>query len=292
MDDKTVNYSEDRYNEIKDELSRYLVTVGFKPTKISVVPVSGWTGDNLVDKSPEQMPWYEGPTLLEALDHITPPKRPTDKPLRIPVQDVYKIGGIGTVPVGRVETGVIRPGMTALFAPTGVKGEVRTVQTHHESVAEGLPGENVGFNVRGVAVKDLRRGYVASDADHQPASAVESFEAQVIVLNHPGAISNGYVPVIDCHTAHVACQFTNIKAKIDRRTGEVVELNPKSVKTGEACIVEMTPTKPLCIETFAEFPPLGRFAVRDMKQTVAVGIVKSVTKKATTPPAAKTGSKT
>ena len=286
MDDKTVKFSEDRYNEIQSEVNAYLNTVGFKPARISFVPISGWTGDNITKKSAE-MPWYDGPTLLEALDSITPPKRPIDRPLRIPVQDVFKIGGIGTVPVGRVETGVIRPGITARFAPSGVQGEVKSVETHHESVTEGLPGENVGFNVRGVAVKDIRRGFVASDADNEPASGVDSFEAQVIVMNHPGEISNGYVPIIDCHTAHVACKFANIKEKIDRRTGKTIETNPKSVKTGEACIVELVPTKPLCIETFAEFPQLGRFSVRDMRQTVAVGVVKSVTK--TPPPASKGG---
>jgi elongation factor 1-alpha len=246
--------------------------------KIPFVPISGWEGDNMIDKS-TNMPWYKGPYLLEALDAVTPPKRPTDKALRLPLQDVYKIGGIGTVPVGRVETGVIKPGIHAMFAPAMIVAEIKSVEMHHESLAEACPGDNVGFNVKNVAVKDLRRGFVASDSKSNPASAVESFEAQVIVMNHPGQISNGYSPVLDCHTAHVACKFANIIEKMDRRSGKVLEQNPKFVKTGDACIALMEPTKPLCVESFTDFPPLGRFAVRDMRQTVAVGVIKSVTKK-------------
>jgi len=274
MDDKTVKYDQGRYKEIKAEVSAYLKKVGYKPMKIPFVPISGWVGDNMLEKS-TNMPWYKGPCLLEALDKVKPPTRPTDKPLRLPLQDVYKIGGIGTVPVGRVETGVIKPGITALFAPAGITAEIKSVEMHHESLTQAVPGDNVGFNVKNVAVKDLRRGYVASDSKDKPASGVASFESQVIIMNHPGQISNGYSPVLDCHTAHVACKFANIKQKMDRRSGKVLEENPKFIKTGDACIVELKPTKPMCVETFVEFPPLGRFAVRDMRQTVAVGVIKA-----------------
>jgi len=277
MDDKTVKYDQSRYTEIKTEVSAYLKKVGYKPMKIPFVPISGWEGDNMIDKS-TNMPWYKGPYLLEALDNVKPPKRPTDKALRLPLQDVYKIGGIGTVPVGRVETGVIKPGINAMFAPAGIVTEVKSVEMHHESLPEANPGDNVGFNVKNVAVKDLKRGFVASDSKHDPASGVKSFNAQVIVMNHPGQISNGYSPVLDCHTAHVACKFAHIKEKMDRRSGKVLEADPKFVKTGDACIVDLEPTKPLCVETFTDFPPLGRFAVRDMRQTVAVGVIKGTTK--------------
>jgi len=276
MDDKTVKYDEKRYLEIKSEVSSYLKKVGYKPMKIPFVPISGWEGDNMIEKS-TNMPWYKGPYLLEALDNVNPPKRPTEKPLRLPLQDVYKIGGIGTVPVGRVETGVVKPGIQAAFAPSPIVAEIKSVEMHHESLAQAFPGDNVGFNVKNVAVKDLRRGFVASDSKSNPACGVSSFEAQVIVMNHPGQISNGYSPVLDCHTAHVACKFAEIKEKMDRRTGKVLEKDPKFVKTGDACIVNLEPTKPLCVETFTEFPPLGRFAVRDMRQTVAVGVIKSTT---------------
>merc|ERR1719273_2130030 len=276
MDDKTVNYAESRYNEIKSEVFQYLKKVGYKPMKIPFVPISGWVGDNMIDKS-TNMPWYKGPYLLEALDNVNPPKRPTDKALRLPLQDVYKIGGIGTVPVGRVETGVIKPGIVAMFAPAGICAEIKSVEMHHESLPEAVPGDNVGFNVKNVAVKDLRRGFVASDSKSNPASGVSDFTAQVIIMNHPGQISNGYSPVLDCHTAHVACKFAHIKEKMDRRSGKVLEADPKFIKTGDACIVKLAPTKPLCVETFTEFPPLGRFAVRDMRRTVAVGVIKAKT---------------
>lgn len=276
MDDKTVNYSEARYVEIKNEVFAFLKKVGYKPMKIPFIPISGWEGENMIERS-TKMPWYHGPSLLESLDSVSPPKRPTDKPLRLPLQDVYKIGGIGTIPVGRVETGVIKPGMQAMFAPTGIVAEVKTVEMHHERLLEAGPGDNIGFSCGDLAANDLRRGYVASDSGFHPAHGVSSFEAQVIVLNHPGKILNGYAPILDCHTAHVACKFSHIKEKLDRRTGKVIELNPEYVETGDACIVVMEPTKPLCVESFTEFPPLGRFSVRDLKQTVAVGVIKSTT---------------
>jgi len=277
MDDVSVKYGEGRYKEIKAEVSVYLKKVGYKPMKIPFVPISGWMGDNMVDKS-TNMPWYKGPYLLEALDNANPPKRPTDKPLRLPLQDVYKIGGIGTVPVGRVETGVIKPGMIVTFAPVQITTEVKSVEMHHESLPEAVPGDNVGFNVKNVSVKDIRRGNVCGDSKKDPPKGASTFFAQVIVMNHPGQISAGYSPVLDCHTAHVACKFKTIDQKMDRRSGKVMEENPKFVKTGDACMVTLEPTKPLCVESFAEYPPLGRFAVRDMRQTVAVGVIKSVDK--------------
>jgi len=271
-------YSESRYNDIKEEVSGYLKKVGYKPAKIPFVPISGWVGDNMIDRSPN-MAWYKGPILLEALDQVQPPERPTGKPLRLPLQDVYKIGGIGTVPVGRVETGILKPNMVVQFGPVGLVTEVKSVEMHHESLAEAVPGDNVGFNCKNVSVKDLKRGYVASNNADDPAIGAETFSAQVIIMSHPGQIQNGYTPVLDCHTAHIATRFKNIDEKMDRRTGKTMEANPKFVKNGDACMVTMEPTKPMVIETFADYPPLGRFAVRDMRQTVAVGVVKSVTKK-------------
>jgi len=236
------------------------------------------------------MPWFKGweierksgkangMTLVDALDAIEPPSRPTDKPLRLPSQDVYKIAGIGTVPVGRVETGILRRDMMVTFAPVELTSDVKTVEMHHDDLVEAFPGDNVGFNVRNVSVKELRRGYVCSDTKNSPAKPAVSFNAQVIVLNHPGQICAGYTPVFDCHTAHIACKFSELLEKIDRRSGKTIEENPKSLKSGDSAIVKVIPQKPLCVESFQEFPPLGRFAVRDMKQTVAVGVIKSVQK--------------
>merc|ERR1711890_143742 len=219
-----------------------------------------------------------GKTLLEAIDGIAQPERPINKPLRLPLQDVYKIGGIGTVPVGRVETGVIKPGMVACFAPTGLETEVKSVEMHHESMPEATPGDNVGFNVKNVSVKEIRRGNVAGDSKNDPPLGAASFTAQVIVLNHPGQVGAGYAPVLDCHTAHIACKFSELLEKIDRRSGKSIESGPKFIKSGAAAIVKMVPSKPMCVEAFTDYPPLGRFAVRDMRQTVAVGVIKSVEK--------------
>uniref|UniRef100_A0A7S3PMS6 Elongation factor 1-alpha n=1 Tax=Aplanochytrium stocchinoi TaxID=215587 RepID=A0A7S3PMS6_9STRA len=277
MDDKSVMYSKQRFDEIVSEVSGYLANVGYKPKKVKFVPISGWSGDNMVDRSPNT-PWYKGPFLLEALDQIKPPKRPVDRPLRLPLQDVYKIGGIGTVPVGRVETGVLKPGMVVTFAPPMVTTEVKSVEMHHESMPEACPGDNVGFNIKNVSVKDIRRGNVCGDSKNDPPKGVSSFNAQVIVLNHPGEIRNGYAPVLDCHTAHIACKFEHISTKMDRRSGKILEENPKFVKTGDAAMVKLVPSKPMCVEAFSEYAPLGRFAVRDMRQTVAVGVIKTVEK--------------
>jgi len=278
MDDKSVNWSEARFTEISKEVSDYLKKIGYSLDKVKFVPISGWHGDNMLERS-ANLPWYKGPTLLEALDALEPPKRPVDKPLRLPLQDVYKIGGIGTVPVGRVETGVLKPNDTVTFAPCQITTEVKSIEMHHEQLPEATPGDNVGFNVKNVAVKDIRRGYVAGNAKDDPPAGAENFTAQVIILNHPGQIGNGYAPVLDCHTAHIACKFQEITSKIDRRTGKSLEDNPKFVKSGDSAMVVMVPQKPMCVEEFTQYPPLGRFAVRDMRQTVAVGVIKNVVKK-------------
>lgn len=284
-------YNEDRFNEIKKEVSAYIKKVGYNPDTVPFVPISGWNGDNMLEASPK-MTWfkgwsvkksdrkeYSGVTIMDALDNIDPPKRPTDKPLRLPLQDVYKIGGIGTVPVGRVETGVLKPGMVVTFAPVNLTTEVKSVEMHHQALEEAQPGDNVGFNIKNVSVKEIRRGNVAGDSKNDPPKETEEFKAQVIILNHPGQISAGYAPVVDCHTSHIACRFRELLEKIDRRSGTKLEDNPANVKSGDAAIVEMVPQKPMCVEAFSDYAPLGRFAVRDMRQTVAVGVIKSVKKR-------------
>merc|ERR1712001_14591 len=282
-------YSEDKFKEISKEVTAYVKKVGYNPATVPIVPISGFNGDNMLEKS-DNMPWwkktkierktgnYEFETLFDVLDNIDPPTRPTDKALRLPLQDVYKIGGIGTVPVGRVETGTLKPGTVVSFAPTSLTTEVKSVEMHHEALTEAVPGDNVGFNVKNVSVKDLKRGFVTSDSKNDPARGAVDFTAQVIVLNHPGQICNGYSPVVDCHTAHIACKFSELLTKIDRRTGKEIEASPKAVKSGDSCMVKMVPSKPMCVEAFYDYAPLGRFAVRDMKQTVAVGVIKSVPK--------------
>merc|ERR1712083_1209159 len=283
QDHPSVNYSEERYNEIKKEATSFLKKGGYKVDQIPFVPFSGWTGESMKEKcnkdGKDQMPWYKGPTLVAALDTMTAPERPVDKPLRLPINDVFKISGIGTVPVGRVETGVLKPAMNVRFTPSGLVSECKSVEMHHEQLPQAIPGDNVGFSVRNISVKDIKRGYVCSNDKEDPARECTSFVAQVIVLNHPNQIRAGYSPVLDCHTTHTACKFDTLVGKIDRRTGKTIEENPEFIKSGDASLVKLVPTKQMCVETFKDYPPLGRFAVRDMKQTVAVGVIKEVTKK-------------
>jgi len=286
MDATDPPYSEKRFNEIVKEVKGFLKQKNmFKKCKF--LPISGWVGDNMLEKS-DNLPWYYNKkkyltlTLFEALDKVKPPKRPTDKPLRLPLQDVYKIQGIGTVPVGRVETGCIKAGMTALFAPTGKTADVKSVEMHHATLEDGgKPGDNVGFNVKGLSLKDIARGNVACNLKDKPGCEVVRFLAQVIVLNH-NCIQDNYTPVLDCHTAHIACKFNTICAKIDPRNGNIKEKRGEKsikVKKNEACLVCLTPTKKMCVEAFTEYPPLGRFAIRDMRKTVAVGVIKNIQSK-------------
>jgi elongation factor 1-alpha len=275
MDDS--NYSEARYKEVKETVEKMLRLVGYNTTKINFIPVSGWKGDNLVKKS-ENMPWYKGPTLSEALDMFDPPEKPTGKPLRIPIQDVYTITGVGTVPVGRVETGVLRANEKVIVMPSGVTGEVKSIETHHTQMESAEAGDNIGFNLRGVDKKSIHRGDVIGPVNNPPAVAKE-FEAQIIVIHHPTAMAPGYTPVLHAHTAQVAATLSEFIAKIDPKTGGATEDKPKFLKTGDAAIVRIRPVRPLAIETFKEFPEIGRFALRDMGTTIAAGVVKAIIEK-------------
>jgi len=272
-----VKYDEKRFNEVKAELSQLLKIVGYKPDNVIFIPMSAFKGDN-ISKHSENTPWYKGPTLLEALNMLSEPEKPTNLPLRLPIQDVYSISGIGTVPVGRVETGVMKKGMKVSFMPANKEGEVKSIEMHHEEIPEALPGDNVGFNVRGIGKGDIRRGDVCGPADAPPTVA-EEFVAQVVVLHHPSALTVGYTPVFHCHTAQVACTFVELQKKLDPRTGQVKETNPTFLKTGDAAIVKIRPSRPMVIEKVKEIPQLGRFAVRDMGSTIAAGMCIDITPK-------------
>lgn len=273
----TANFDEKRYNVVKEEVVKLLKPIGYKTDEIPFIPVSAFEGDNVAKKS-DKLSWYKGGTLVETLDSfIKEPEKPTQKPLRLPIQDVYSITGVGTVPVGRVETGVMKINDTLIFEPSGVKGEVKDIEVHHQKITEAKPGDNVGFNVRGVTKEQIKRGDVAGHASNPPSVAKE-FTAQIIVLNHPTVMTKGYTPVFHCHTASVACTITEITAKIDPRTGAVVQANPDFIKTGDAAKIKVVPTKPFVIEKNSDFPELAKFAIRDMGQTVAAGVCLEVVK--------------
>uniref|UniRef100_A0A3P8WU44 Elongation factor 1-alpha n=1 Tax=Cynoglossus semilaevis TaxID=244447 RepID=A0A3P8WU44_CYNSE len=290
MDMTEPPYNQKRFEEVVKGVSGFLKKIGYDPQAVPFVPVSGWTGENMITAT-QKMPWFQGwkvrrregnasgRTLLEVLDAIQPPVRTINKPLRLPLQDVYKIGGVGTVPVGKIETGVLKPGMTLMFSPAKLTAEVKSIEMHHQGLQTALPGHNVGFNIKNVSVKNLRRGDVAGNAQHDPPPLLTfRLFSTVIILNHPGRIKSGYSPVLDCHTAHVTCCFAELKEKIDRRTGKKLEDQPQVLISGDAATVKLVPIKPMCVESFFSYPPLGRFAARDLKQTVAVGVIKSVVK--------------
>ena len=276
----SVNYDKAKYEATKAELEKLLKSVGYDTSKIHFIPISGFVGDNVAKKS-DKMTWYTGPILTEALDMLNPPKQPIDKPLRLPIQDVYTITGIGTVPVGRVDTGILKVNDNLIFMPAGVKGEVKTIEMHHEQISEARPGDNIGFSVRGIGKTDVKRGDVAGPVNNPPMVAKE-FTAQIIVLNHPTVITKGYTPVFHAHTAQVACKIVEIQKKIDPKTGAVLQENPDFIKTGDAAVIKCVPQKPFVIESSKNFPELARFAVRDMGQTIAAGVCLEVVP-ATTP---------
>jgi elongation factor 1-alpha len=274
MDD--VEYSEEKYNAVKADVSKYLQMVGIKPDETAFIAASGLKGDNIAKKS-ENMPWYKGPTVLEQVDKFPAPEKPTDKPLRMPIQDVYDITGIGTVPVGKIETGVMKIGQKVIVLPgrsgTGIEGEVRSIEAHHEQLQTAEPGDNVGINIRGVGKKDIARGDVVCDAA-DPAELVEEFDAQIAIINHPTVVAKGYTPVFHVHTAQVPCQFVELKAKLDPRTGQVAEENPDFLKNGDVAIVKVKPIGNLILESAEKNPDMARFAIRDAGVTVAAGVCK------------------
>lgn len=270
------NWGKEKFEELKNEVISVLKPLGFNTDKITFIPVSGQMGDNILKKS-TNMPWYTGPTVIEALDNFEIPTRSTEKPLRIPVQDVYNITGVGTVPVGKVESGIMKTNDVIIFEPVGVKGEVKSIEVHHQNIPEARPGDNVGFNVRGVNKEQIKRGDVVGHPDNPPTVAKE-FTAQIIVLQHPSVIAAGYTPVFHCHTASVACQIVEIIAKIDPRTGAVIQAKPDFIKSGDAAKIRVVPSKPFVIEKQSDFPELAKFAIRDMGMTVAAGICLDVVK--------------
>ncbi len=270
-------YSEERFNEVKKEMSNLLKMVGTNPDNVAFIPISAMEGDNIT-KNSDNTPWYKGKPLFGLLDDLKTPDKPTDKPLRIPIQDAYSISGIGTVPVGRVETGILKKGMNVTFMPANKSGECKSIEMHHEEIAQAEPGDNIGFNVRGIGKDDVRRGDCCGPADNPP-SVAEEFTAQIVILQHPSAITVGYTPVFHCHTSQTACTFTELVKKLDPRTGETLEENPTFLKAGDAAIVKCRPTKPLVLENAKVIPQLGRFAIRDMGSTIAAGMCIDIVKK-------------
>lgn len=285
MDTTQPPYSEQRFNEVRDEVTNLLKAVGYKMEKVQFVPISAYVGDNVV-KASDNLKWWKGDTLIKCVDKFEEPQKLTNLSLRLPVQDVYSITGVGTVPVGRVETGILKVGDKIIFEPGGKIAEVKDIEMHHQKMPQALPGDNVGFNVRGISRDEIKRGDVAGHLTNPPTVA-KAFIAQILVLQHPGAITVGYTPVFHCHTAQVACTFEEIQKLIDSKTGQEIKEKEgqikegiiQFIKTGDSAIIKVKPTRPFVIEKVKEFPQLGRFAIRDMGQTVGAGICIDIEKR-------------
>lgn len=273
-----VNYDEAKYTEVRKQMETLLGGIGYPIATMQFIPISAYNGDNIAKKS-EKTPWYKGKTLVETLDEFKPPENFDSKPLRLPIQDVYTITGVGMVPVGRVETGKVLLNQKVIVMPSGATGEIKSIEMHHQQMQEAGTGDNIGFNLKGIDKKSIKRGDVIGPVDNPP-TVVEEFTAQIVVLNHPTAITVGYQPVLHAHTAQVACSIIAIEKQLDMKTGQVVKENPDFIKTGDAAIVKFKPARPMVLEKASDFSPLGRFAVRDMGSTVAAGMVIDVKKKA------------
>ncbi len=273
-----VDYKEEAYKKVKEDVSVILKQAGFKVDEMAFIAASGFKGDNVAKKS-ENMPWYKGPTIREQFDLFKEPEKPTNLPLRMPLQDVYEITGIGTVPVGKIETGVMKVGQKVVILPgrsgVGVNGEVRTIEMHHEQMPEASAGDNVGINIRGVGKKDVARGDVVCDAA-KPATMAAEFTAQIAVISHPTVIAKGYTPVFHVHTAQVPCQFVELLEVT--RAGHTTP-NPDFLKNGDVAKVKVKPIGNLVLETQAENPHMSRFAIRDAGATVAAGVCIQITPK-------------
>ncbi|MFH1209223.1 MAG: translation elongation factor EF-1 subunit alpha [archaeon] len=276
-----VNFDEAKFNKVKEQVQTILKGVGYKIDQVTFIPISALKGENIT-KTSSNMSWYKGPCLLELLDTFKEPEKPTNLPLRLPIQDVYNITGIGVVPVGRVETGIMKVGDKVVIMPgregNGVKGEVKSIEMHHEQMQQAEPGDNVGFSVRGIGKKDIARGDVLGHESNPPTVAKE-FTAQIVVLNHPTVITVGYTPVFHIHTAQVACKISELVKKIDPASGQTIQEHPDMLKNGDAAIVKIIPQKPLVIEKNSDIPHMARFAVRDAGSTVAAGTCIDLVKK-------------
>src|SRR3989338_6400546 len=281
MDISSVDYKETRFNQVIEEVKKHAVQAGWKLDTLRFIPIASLPGEN-ISKPSEKMPWWKGDTLLQAIDKFTLPEKPTQLPLRLPIQDVYNITGIGVVPVGRVETGIMKVGDKVIVVPgregKGVHGDVKSIEMHHEQISQAEPGDNIGFNVRGIGKTDIARGDVLGHESNVPMVATE-FTAQIVIMNHPSVVTVGYTPVFHIHTAQVACQFISIEKKLNPATGEVLQEHPDFIKNGDAAIVKIKPVQPLCIEKQKDIPQMSRFAIRDSGQTVAAGMCIDLVKK-------------
>jgi len=310
MDDKSVNWSEDRYKEIKGEVDKMLTKIGYKTKKIPFIPMSGFHGDNLNEPS-KNMPWYKGfevkvkkekvkgHTLVDALEKVVkPPKRNDKKAFRMPVSGVYKIKGVGDVVTGRVEQGKITPGVNVRFYPTGCTGNIFSIEMHHKTVEMAHCGDNVGLNVKKLPKENMPHtgDVMAIDdvkEDPNPPRACKEFTALVFVQDHPGKLScgkmekdkksgeqvckGGFTPSIHIRTAKAPCQMTAINWKMGKSTSNAKVEGVPYIEAGDQAEVTFQPKMPIVVQPFDECKPLGRIAAMDSNSLIMLGKVTKVT---------------
>eukprot|EP00041_Stephanoeca_diplocostata_P018149 m.378514 g.378514 ORF g.378514 m.378514 type:complete len:461 (-) comp20932_c0_seq1:380-1762(-) len=287
MDITSPPWSQERFEDVKTKVSALLKNCGVNPKSVPFIPISAWRGENL-SKEPEKLPWFQGwmaeyksgpktgTSLLSAIDTFGVDARPTDKPLRIPIQHVYNVDGVGMVAAGCVATGKLTADSTVTLAPTNsgaAKVDLTSIESHHRSIKVAEAGEYVGFNVKASA-GEVCAGMVCGDANDDAPKECESFSAQVMVVNGQVSFRSGFSAILDCHTAHVPCTVS-VDAKMDRK-GNITETCPSQIRKGESGMITVLPLQPICVEENSAFPGLGRFGLRSGNKIVAFGAVKAV----------------
>ena len=295
MDDPSVDYSQDRFEEIKGEISRMIKGCGFNPKQTAFIPMSGLQGDNLVEHS-DKMPWYDGfnvktrsgkkvhgYSLLDALnDAIEPPERKLDSPFRMPVAGVYSIKGIGEIVVGQIEEGTLVPGTIIKNATTGIEGRILSMQMHHKSVGKALAGDHIGLNI-----KDIPQGRMPKQGDilYNPSEGVEigpvrSFKCVLYVQDHPTKIRpakdeyRGFTPSVHVRTSKCACRLTAIHWKRGKTSTAGLKIeDPDFIEMNDNAEVTFTPKITFVCTTFDVCEGLGRIAIMDDKRLIAIGKV-------------------
>ena len=281
------NWSEQRFNEIKEEMTKMLQQAGFKTKQVPFIPYSGYAGENLVEPT-DKMPWYngwkaninkdtvvEGVTLHDALEKfVKPPKRFPEKSLRVPINGIYKIKGVGDVITGRIEQGTLNAGDIVRVVPRGLDNlKVFTIEMHHKTWANAKPGDNVGMNIKGMDKANMPKVGDVISLQTDILKPVESFTVQVAVQEHPGQLKPGFSPCVHVRTAKSACKMSKIVWKMGKKTGNEKIDNPPFLERGETAEIEFIPQQPIYLETFENCPGLGRVAVMDSNQLVMLGKV-------------------
>ncbi|GAA5984478.1 hypothetical protein JCM10908_003366 [Rhodotorula pacifica] len=271
MDDPTVNWDKERYDEIVSKLSPFLKGTGYNlKTDVTFIPVSGFTGANIKVAADRKIaPWVEGEPLLTFLDQMPLLDRKTNAPLMVPISEKYS--DMGCVVVGKLESGKVRKNQDLLLMPNKTPVQATAIYNEmEEEVPMALSGDNVRIRLRGVEDTDINVGFVLTDPK-KPVRSVTQFEAQLVILDIKSIISAGFSAVMHVHTASEEVTLVNLLHYYDRKTGRKSRRPPQFAKKGMKIIALLETAQPVCVETFQIQPQLGRFTLRDEGKTIAIG---------------------